>query len=175
MARVVAQRGYDNTRVADVLEEARMSRRTFYRLFRDREECFLAAYDEARRGVEGTLPFQRAKSRAEWRRHLEEVLTILTRAFAVDPCRAHLLLVAPLGAGSPGRLRHEQTMQRMALLLARSQPATPTTASVPHEAAIGAVLRVMQVRVMSGEAHRLPSLAGELADVIDRIVPLQPA
>ena len=48
MAEAVGERGYTETTVRDVLERARMSRRTFYELFDNREECFLAAYDQAR-------------------------------------------------------------------------------------------------------------------------------
>ncbi len=48
MAEAVGERGYAETTVRDVLERARMSRRTFYELFDNREECFLAAYDQAR-------------------------------------------------------------------------------------------------------------------------------
>ena len=45
MAQVVAERGYPATTVADVVERAGVSRRTFYEQFADKEACFLAAYD----------------------------------------------------------------------------------------------------------------------------------
>ncbi len=43
----VAERGAANVSVAHVVERAGVSRRTFYELFADREECFLAAFDDA--------------------------------------------------------------------------------------------------------------------------------
>jgi AcrR family transcriptional regulator len=45
MAEVVAEKGYAATTVADVVERAGVSRRTFYEQFTDKEACFLAAYD----------------------------------------------------------------------------------------------------------------------------------
>jgi len=45
MAHVVAEKGYAATTVADVVERAGVSRRTFYEQFNDKEACFLAAYD----------------------------------------------------------------------------------------------------------------------------------
>ena len=45
IAEAVAAKGYGATSVADVLERAGVSRRTFYEHFRDKEACFLAAYD----------------------------------------------------------------------------------------------------------------------------------
>ena len=43
--RVVAEKGYAATTVADLTREAGISRTTFYGMFEDKEGCFLAAYD----------------------------------------------------------------------------------------------------------------------------------
>jgi AcrR family transcriptional regulator len=43
----VAQSGYGGLTVAEVIARARISRRTFYELFEDREDCFMAAFEEA--------------------------------------------------------------------------------------------------------------------------------
>ena len=45
MVEVTAERGYADCRIADVIAYAGVSRKTFYELFRDKEDCFLAAYD----------------------------------------------------------------------------------------------------------------------------------
>src|SRR4051795_2217185 len=45
MADAVAGKGFAATTVADVVAGAGVSRKTFYEHFRDKEECFLAAYD----------------------------------------------------------------------------------------------------------------------------------
>lgn len=42
MVACVAVAGYDRTSVADLLEVSGVSRRTFYELFRDKEDCFVA-------------------------------------------------------------------------------------------------------------------------------------
>jgi AcrR family transcriptional regulator len=41
---VVAEKGYAATRVADIVARAGVSRATFYQQFRDKDDCFLAAY-----------------------------------------------------------------------------------------------------------------------------------
>src|SRR6266511_5092493 len=46
MVQAVAQRGYQETRVADVVEGAGVARKTFYDYFDDKQDCFLAAYDQ---------------------------------------------------------------------------------------------------------------------------------
>src|ERR687883_326916 len=45
MADVVAAKGYAATTVGDVVAGAGVSRKTFYEHFRDKEDCFLAAFD----------------------------------------------------------------------------------------------------------------------------------
>src|SRR5918996_5397040 len=45
MAQACAFEGYGGATVAAVIARAGVSRRTFYEHFRDREDCFLAAYD----------------------------------------------------------------------------------------------------------------------------------
>ncbi len=45
MIEAVAERGYQQTRVVDVVQRAGVSRATFYDLFGDLEDCFLASYD----------------------------------------------------------------------------------------------------------------------------------
>lgn len=47
MTRCVARKGYAATSVADVLAIARVSRRTFYQLFGDKEQCYLALFQKA--------------------------------------------------------------------------------------------------------------------------------
>jgi AcrR family transcriptional regulator len=44
MAAAIAEHGYAATRLADVVAHARVSRRTFYEHFEDKEACFLALY-----------------------------------------------------------------------------------------------------------------------------------
>jgi AcrR family transcriptional regulator len=43
----VADRGYANVRIADIVDRARVSRHSFYAQFDSKEACFLAAHDDA--------------------------------------------------------------------------------------------------------------------------------
>src|SRR5580698_1333323 len=44
---VVREGGYGGMSVSRITSRAGVSRRTFYELFEDREDCFLAVFDEA--------------------------------------------------------------------------------------------------------------------------------
>src|SRR5436305_3363743 len=45
MTAAVAELGYANVRISDVVDRARVSRQSFYAQFADKEECFLAAHE----------------------------------------------------------------------------------------------------------------------------------
>jgi AcrR family transcriptional regulator len=47
MSALAVERGLNRVSVAHVLARARVSRRTFYEMFADREACFLAVYEDA--------------------------------------------------------------------------------------------------------------------------------
>ena len=47
--RVVAEQGYHGMTVRRVCDRAGVSNKTFYDLFSDREDCFLAAFEQAPR------------------------------------------------------------------------------------------------------------------------------
>jgi AcrR family transcriptional regulator len=51
MLETVAERGYENTTVADVVARARVSRNAFYEFYDDKTDCFIAACDDAAVGL----------------------------------------------------------------------------------------------------------------------------
>src|SRR5829696_8752177 len=52
---VFGTRSFGDARVADVLERAAISRKTFYEQFADKEACFMAAYEAAAVRVRDTV------------------------------------------------------------------------------------------------------------------------
>ncbi len=55
MTQAAARYGYGNASVARVVEQAGVSRATFYEHFSDKEACFLAAFEQAGARIEGGL------------------------------------------------------------------------------------------------------------------------
>ncbi len=100
MARAVAERGYSAATVSDVVNAARISRRTFYEHFRDKEHCFLETY---RTGCENGLAQIDAAVRAldepDWRTRLWVSLETYLAILASEPDFARVLLIDVLGAG----------------------------------------------------------------------------
>ena len=64
MVEVAAELGYLGAAVAPVVARAGVSRRTFYELFEDRQDCFLVAFDQAvARGARRVVPVLQRASR----------------------------------------------------------------------------------------------------------------
>ena len=130
MAQVVAERGYPATTVADVVERAGVSRRTFYEQFADKEACFLAAYDvgltavlgrikEAVEGVPGRLPPPLSGGHppppgpaAGWRERARAGVEAFLALLASEPAFARSLQVEILTAG-PAALERRAGMLTM--------------------------------------------------------------
>ncbi|MEW6473773.1 MAG: TetR/AcrR family transcriptional regulator [Actinomycetota bacterium] len=112
MAAVVAEKGYAATTVADVVERAGVSRRTFYEQFADKEACFLAAYEAALavvlERIRGAVETG-AGAAAGWRDRARAGVEAFLALLASEPAFARALQVEILTAG-PAALARRTSM-----------------------------------------------------------------
>ena len=100
MAQVVAEKGYPATTVADVVEWAGVSRRTFYEQFADKEACFLAAYDVGLAAVLGRIhDAVEVEPSAGWRDRARAGVEAFLALLASEPAFARALQLEILTAG----------------------------------------------------------------------------
>jgi AcrR family transcriptional regulator len=162
----VADKGYAATTVGDLLELSGVSRSSFYDLFRDREDCFLATFDalmEMGIGIvnselegEGSLE---ERARRGLRRMFEAVAL---QPAAADLCYNHLYDLGPRG--------HEALQRAMETFGALIGPAIAEITGreeLPPEmirALLGGAQMIVQVHLRRGEEEKLPDLADHLMD-----------
>jgi AcrR family transcriptional regulator len=166
MAEAVAEKGYGATTVADVIARAGVSRKTFYEHFRDKEGCFLAAYDA---GVELLLDALRAESTEE--QDLLERARRRTRAYletlASEPAFARTFMIEVAAAGPAALARRDAVHERFAALL-REQVEAAGLPEQPDEiylAAVGATDLLVSRLVARGRTAELPQLEGVVMQV----------
>jgi AcrR family transcriptional regulator len=98
MLDVASERGAGNVSVADVVERSGVSRRTFYEQFTDREDCFLAAFDQAL-----ALASQRVvtayESQERWADRVRAGLGALLAFLDEQPLMGRLLIVESQAGG----------------------------------------------------------------------------
>jgi AcrR family transcriptional regulator len=156
---VARERGAEAMTVARVVSRAGLSRRTFYELFADREDCFLAAFDDAlARASAIVLPAYEAEP--EWRAQIRAALAALLEFFDDEPGLGALLVVDALRAG-PGALERRAQVLRV-LIEAVERGATARKASTEHpeltaEGVVGLVFSLIHARML----ERAPGGGGE--------------
>ena len=159
MADAVAEKGYAATTVADVIGRAGVSRKTFYEQFRDKEDCFLAAYDV---GVELLLGALREAASEE--SDLLEQARLRTRAYletlASEPAFARTFMIEVAAAGPAARERRDAVHERFADLLREQVEAAglPPQPAEIYLAAVGATDLLVSREVACGRTAELPQL-----------------
>lgn len=158
LALALSYHGYEDTKIADIVELAGVSRPTFYEYFDGKDSCFAVAYAD---GVERLAADVEAAARSEraWPARLSAGLAGGLDFLAADPSLAHLLLVESLAASRPARLEHEQTLGRLARALRRPAAELSKGEVVSEESTrllAGGLASHLSGRVLAGEAERLP-------------------
>jgi AcrR family transcriptional regulator len=164
IAQTVAREGYAATSVASVLEVAGVSRRTFYELFADKEDCFLAAYDAIVFScTERVATAYHAGS--NWEDAIARAFRTLLETLAAEPDFGHLGVVDVLGAGPQALARRDATLRRFARFIdftrERSQASVAPPAFV-GQAIVGGIHELVYSRIVQGKTTRLPELTPEL-------------
>jgi AcrR family transcriptional regulator len=162
--RVVAEKGYGATTVADLTREAGISRTTFYAMFEDKEACFLAAYDSVADAlVRRVAAAYEAEER--WPDRARAGLAALLAALAEEPAIARLALVDVGAAGPAAQRRYRAALQRLTPLFEEGRDFAPGGRNLPANTsrmAIGAVAGLVADELAEGRAEYLPNLLSDL-------------
>jgi AcrR family transcriptional regulator len=151
-ARVVSEHGYQKMSVARVAGGARVSRRTFYDVFEDREDCFLAIFEDALgRAVERVGgAYESMGAGGVWCERVRGALTELLVFFDEEPRVASLLVVDALGAGPRVLERRAEVLKGLSSRLHEDGVRTGSAkeiAPLTGEGVVGAVFSVIHTRI----------------------------
>jgi len=163
MVRVVGQKGYKATSVADVIAEADVSRTTFYKHFEDKQECFLAAYDTVVERVVGEA-IANCDGSQSWLERVRRGLTAIVELFALDPALARTAIVEVAAAGADARQRHWNAISRFTEFLEDGTELAEGR-ELPENISLmaaGAVSGLIFDELLTGRAERLPELLPDL-------------
>lgn len=183
VARVVGERTYAGTTVADVVRQAGVSRTTFYAEFAGKEEVFLEAYRHGVDVIDARID-RAVRTTTDWRAQLRAGIDAYLRALADGPvfARAYLLQLPLAGpaalAARDVALRRFAERYRQTFVLARRE--RPELAEPPADALhvlCAGTEHLAADRVRAGQVDRLPELADVFCHCAESVLmgPARPA
>jgi AcrR family transcriptional regulator len=171
-ATVVNEEGYARVTVAHITERARVSRRTFYDLFENREACLGALIEDVVATIEGEIA-RAGLDGLVWRERVRGGLLAILSFFDREPALAQVCVVQSLRGGSAVLKRREEILAGLVVVLdeGRSENTASSRGSgvteLTAEGLIGASLAIVYARLQRRESTPpLTGLTGELMSMI---------
>ena len=168
VGRAVADKGYAGATIDDIVRGAGVSKKTFYEHFRDKQDCFIAAYQAA-----GGELFERVRAAqdgpGDWLGRTRAGIQAYLRWLAGDPALARVFLIEVAAAGPRAaecrermRDRYAELMRRLRREARREHPETPDPPDEIFHAVVAAVDDLVVRRIRESGAETLPGLEPEL-------------
>jgi AcrR family transcriptional regulator len=156
---VVAAHGAANVNVSQIVDRSGVSRRTFYETFSDREDCYLAAFEEALAlAASRVLPAYDAHKR--WSERIRAGLIALLCFLDDLPVIGRVLLVESQSFGARVLERRNELLAQLVAAVAAGREETKTGERLPPliaEGAVGGVLSILQT-LLASPTHDEPLL-----------------
>jgi AcrR family transcriptional regulator len=165
---VIEELGYAQTTVGHITTRAGVSRRTFYELFANREECLAAVLED----LLGQISRELAAASIDdlpWHERVRAGLWAILSLFDREPALARVCVVQALRGGPRVLERREEILAGLATVVdegrregARGGGRSQLTA----EGVVGAAFAIVYARLLRGERERLTGLLGELMGIV---------
>jgi AcrR family transcriptional regulator len=161
----VSEKGYQATTVEDVVRGSGVSRKTFYEQFNNKEDCFLAAYDElVGRLISVVDTAYRAQS--GWEARVLAAIGALLEFFASEPEAAQVGMIEVMAAGPVALERYRLAQRGFTVYMQETAERSSYTGHLSARAgmaAIGGMAAVIAEMVREGKTRQLPAIRDEVA------------
>jgi len=153
IAELSAERGYEATKIGDIVSRAGVARKTLYDNFEGKEDVFLAAFDSAVDEVVGRIEERCDEAGEEWEERLQAGM-------------ARMCMVEAMSA-TPAATRHyEEAVQRFVAMTRASVPHYEQLPETIEETLVGGVAWIVHQNLRRGEAEKAEGLLGELSEFV---------
>lgn len=151
---LLAEHGYTSVPVAAICAQAGVSRRTYYEIFENREECLVAILTDAEARVQSAIASaDLASDNAVWRERIRGGLWAILCLADSEPALARVCLVESDRAGGMVGAERERILSRLASVIDEGRledTGAGMAGGLTAEALLGAVSAVLSARL--GEA-----------------------
>jgi AcrR family transcriptional regulator len=166
----VAEHGYADTTIASIVKAAGLSRKTFYEHFKNKEDCFGAAYEASFGYLRQEVAAVKG-TKKDWGLWVRARIGRLLDLLAAEPDLASFFLIAPASVGDAVTLRHHEAMRELVGELAAGAPrrrADGELEGTREQALAGGISRLVVRKLDDGEAGKLGELLPALTELVLR-------
>ena len=164
----IEENGYPRLTVAQVISRAKVSRKTFYDLFVDREDCFLAVFERTLEQIRARV-VEAFEQESSWREGVRAGLAALLVFIDEEPELARLCVVDALGGGPRVLEERARVLERLRDVIDAGRTAATVKREPPRvtaEGVIGAVFAVIHTRLLERNPEPYIGLHGSLMSMI---------
>lgn len=168
MALAVAQKGYADTTIADIVREASVSRRTFYEHFATKADCLVALYEAASHSALKVLR-DAIDPCHDWEQQVEQALRAYLACMASNPVLLRTLFVEILHLGPEGLAARRRVNREIAdymVDVAGRERVTPELAM----AVVGGIHELVLQAIEDGRVERLEELTTTASALVKAVV-----
>jgi AcrR family transcriptional regulator len=181
LAGAIVEKGYAAATIGDIARHARVSKRTIYEHFPDKESAFLALYQAASDQII-QLVVGAADPSLPWEEQIDAALRTYLAALESQPELARTFLLEIQAAGDRAialrREVHRQFAEMIRGLVERGRAVVPDMPPLPLELAIalvGAVNELVLLALEEGRARRLSELRATATTLVRAVLLHLPA
>ena len=164
LAELSAERGYEATKISDIVRRAGVARKTLYDNFEGKEQVFLAAFDAARDEALERVEVSCAEAGEGWREKVEAGLGAFLGYVAEQPALARMCMVEALSATPATIERYEDAKQQLVEMAGKRMPRGARLPQTIDETLVGGVTWIVYKKIRQGEAERAEELLPELSE-----------
>jgi AcrR family transcriptional regulator len=168
MAAACAAKGYGAVTIADVVEEAGVSRATFYELFKDKEDCLQASMELSLADAMGRIVEVYSPDKP-WATMVRDAAATFLELLASRPEFARMALIEAPAAGGRSLEMYASGKRVLQALLDRGRGDPIEEQGIPSSAGRGALAAAESLivgQILAGNTERLAELLPDVVYII---------
>jgi AcrR family transcriptional regulator len=177
LAAAIAEKGYAAVTIADVVRHARVSKRTFYEHFADKEACFLALYAETSDDLLELIASAAASAAGPWDARLAAAARAYFERVAAEPelIRAALLEIQAAGPRARGlrrevQRRYAEQLRTLSIAAAAEEHGISALSPALATAVVGGLNELMLEAAEAGQASHMGELAAAATELLRAVL-----
>ncbi|HEU5252859.1 MAG TPA: TetR/AcrR family transcriptional regulator [Solirubrobacterales bacterium] len=166
IAELTADQGYEATKIADIVRQAAVARKTLYDNFDGKEDLFLSAIGSAMAEMREAVAEGCEKVDADPEEAVVAGLEGLLDFIAEHPAAARMCMVEAIAATPSSARLYDASMRDFVELLRNAVPQGTGLPETIEESLVGGVAWILQLQIRKGEAENIPDLLPELSQFL---------